>query len=46
MNNLNVKRGNPIKVFTGTDFKQKKKIKTFKSKRQELKNNLKQQLWD
>lgn len=45
-NNLNVQRGNPIKVFTGTDFKQKSKVKSFKSKRQELKINLKQQLWD
>lgn len=46
VNNLNVKRGNPIRVFTGTDFKQKRKVKAFKSKRQKLKNNLKQQLWD
>ena len=44
MNNLNVKRGNPVKVFTGTDFKQKRKMKSFKIDRYQLKNDLKKQI--
>ena len=44
MNNLNVKRGNPIRVFTGTDFKQKRKVKSFKKDRNQLKNDLHKQL--
>lgn len=39
-----LKRGNPIRVFTGTDFKQIKKDKSFKNKRNYLKNDLRKQL--
>ena len=45
-NHLNLERGNPIRVFTGTDFKTQKINKSYKSKRQVLKNNLRQQKWD
>ncbi len=44
MNHQVVERGNPVRVFTGNDFKQKKKVKSFKKKRNELKNDLKKQL--
>ncbi|WP_109098290.1 peptide chain release factor H [Aquimarina sp. AU58] len=43
-NHLNVQRGNPIRVFKGTDFKKKKVTKTFKNKRNQLKNDLHNQL--
>ncbi len=39
-NHLSVQRGNPVRVFKGTDFKKEKKVKTFKSKRNELKKEL------
>jgi len=45
-NHLNLKRGNPIRVFTGSDFKVRKVNTSYKSKRQESKKNLKQQKWD
>lgn len=45
-NHLNLQRGNPIRVFKGTDFKHQKENKSFKPKRQKLKNDLKQQKWD
>jgi len=45
-NHLNLQRGNPIKVFKGSDFKRQKTTKKYKSKRQEIKNNLKKQSWD
>ena len=45
-NHLSLERGNPIRIFNGTDFKQKKENKSYKSKRQKLKNDLKQQKWD
>lgn len=45
-NHLNLKRGNPIRVFTGSDFKTQNVNKSYKYKRQESKNNLKQQKWD
>ncbi len=45
-NHLNLERGNPVRVFIGTDFKTQKVNKNYKSKRQELKNNLRQQKWD
>ena len=45
-NHLNLERVNPIRVFKGSDFKTQKVNKTYKSKRQELKNKLKQQQWD
>ncbi|PHR72870.1 MAG: peptide chain release factor H [Lutibacter sp.] len=43
-NHLNLERGNPIRVFTGSDFKQKKKTKSFKTKRNQLRNDLRKQL--
>lgn len=43
---LQLQRGNPVRVFSGTDFKPKKQPKKYKTKRQELKQNLKQALWD
>jgi len=45
-NHLNLERGNPIRVFTGSDFKTQTVNKSYKSKRQESKNNLRQQKWD
>lgn len=43
-NHLNLERGNPVRIFTGSDFKQKKKEKSFKSKRNDLKSDLRKQL--
>jgi len=40
-NQLNIVRGNPKRVFSGTDFKKQKVEKNYKSTRQQLKNNLK-----
>ncbi len=45
-NHLNLERGNSVRIFKGTDFKTQKVTKSYKSKRQELKNNLRQQQWD
>ncbi|MDF4204302.1 peptide chain release factor H [Maribacter sp. SA7] len=45
-NHMNLQRGNPIRVFKGTDFKHQEEKKGFKPKRQKLKNDLKQQKWD
>ncbi|WP_282050493.1 peptide chain release factor H [Maribacter aquivivus] len=45
-NHMNLQRGNPIRVFKGKDFKYQKENKSFKPKRQKLKNDLKQQKWD
>lgn len=39
-NQLNVQRGNPVRVFTGTDFKKNKVEKSYKGARQKLKNDL------
>lgn len=39
-NHQELERGNPIKVFTGSDFKQKKVKKNYKKQRQQLKNDL------
>ena len=40
-NHLNLERGNPVQIFIGTDFKiQKQKKKNYKSKRSQLKNEL------
>lgn len=44
MNHKIVERGNPIRVFTGTDFKQQKKASSFKKTRNQLKNDLRKQL--
>ncbi len=43
-NHQTLERGNPVRVFKGTDFKAVKKEKSFKSKRNQLKNNLRKQL--
>jgi peptide chain release factor len=39
-NQLNIQRGNPIRVFTGTDFKKDKTEKSYKGIRQKLKTDL------
>lgn len=41
---LNLKRGNPVKVLRGSDFKKKKKAETFKNKRAALKQDLRSRL--
>lgn len=43
-NHLNIKRGNPVKVFKGSDFKVQKKEKTFKKQRNQLKTDLRNTL--
>ncbi|KIC62488.1 peptide chain release factor H [Chryseobacterium taiwanense] len=40
-NHLNVQRGNPIRIFSGTDFKKNYQEKSFKKQRSQLKNELK-----
>ena len=45
-NHLDLERGSPVRIFKGTDFKLPKKEKNYATKRQELKKNLKNQLWD
>lgn len=45
-NHLDLERGNPIRVFTGSDFKSQNVNKSYKQKRQVLKQNLRQQKWD
>lgn len=41
---LNIERGNPIRTFTGKDFKKQLQKKSFKNKRNELKSNLNNEL--
>lgn len=43
-NHQELERGNPVKVFTGTDFKQQKVKKNYKKQRQDLKNDLRNEL--
>lgn len=43
-NHQELERGNPVKVFIGTDFKQKKIKKDYKKQRQHLKNDLRNEL--
>lgn len=43
-NHLNLQRGNPVKVFVGTDFKIQRKEKTFKRRRNRLKTELRNEL--
>lgn len=44
-NHQELERGNPVKIFTGSDFKSKKvKNKNYKSQRQQLKNQLRKDL--
>ena len=45
-NHSALERGNPIRTFTGSDFKSKKVSKTYKSKRQSLKKDLRGMLGD
>jgi len=40
-NHLQVQRGNPIRTFSGTDFKKNYQEKSFKKQRSQLKNELK-----
>jgi peptide chain release factor len=37
---LEIQRGNPVRVFQGSDFKNEKIVKNYKSKRQKLKQQL------
>ncbi len=39
-NQLNIQRGNPVRVFSGTDFKKNKIEKSYKGTRQKLKTDL------
>ena len=39
-NHLDLERGNPVKVFVGTDFKVKNNKKRFKTTRNQLKSDL------
>jgi len=39
-NQLNVQRGNPTRVFKGSDFRKEKVVKSYKSERQKLKQQL------
>jgi len=41
-NQLNVQRGNPIRTFKGSDFKKERVVKSYKSERQQLKQQLNQ----
>ena len=43
-NHQQLERGNPVRIFKGNDFKAVKKQKSFKSKRHQLKNDLRKQL--
>jgi len=40
-NHLKLERGNPVKIFIGSDFKVQKKEKNYKKQRQQLKTDLK-----
>ncbi|PXY42579.1 peptide chain release factor H [Flavobacterium cheongpyeongense] len=37
MNQLQIQRGNPIRIFEGSDFKKQKQVKNYKQERQRLK---------
>ncbi|WP_027395314.1 peptide chain release factor H [Aquimarina latercula] len=43
-NHLNIQRGNPIRIFKGTDFKKKHKKQSYASNRQQLKKDLRNEL--
>ncbi len=45
-NHLDLQRGNPVRIFKGTDFKPQKTLKKYRPKRQQLKNQLRKQQWD
>lgn len=40
LNQMQIERGNPKRIFEGTDFKKQKESKNYKAERQRLKNNL------
>lgn len=40
-NHLQVQRGNPVRTFSGTDFKKNHQDKSFKKQRNDLKKELK-----
>ncbi|MFY0604633.1 MAG: peptide chain release factor H [Flavobacteriaceae bacterium] len=43
-NHQELERGNPIKIFVGTDFKKEKTKKKYKQQRQQLKNDLRNKI--
>lgn len=43
-NHQQLERGNPVRIFKGSDFKSIQKSKSFKNKRNQLKNDLRKQL--
>jgi len=43
-NHLKLDRGNSIRIFTGTDFKQKKQERSYNTRRNQLKNDLRNQI--
>lgn len=43
-NHLNVERGHPIRIFKGTDFKKQYKKQSYATNRQQLKNDLRDEL--
>lgn len=43
-NHLSLERGNPIRVFKGSDFKKKKVVTSYKNNRNQLKNDLRKEL--
>lgn len=45
-NQLQIQRGNPVRVFTGTDFKKEKNNKNNKKERQEGKKMINDSFWD
>lgn len=45
-NHSEIQRGNPVKTFSGTDFKVQHVEKGYKQKRRSLKHNLKKELFD
>lgn len=45
-NHSNLNRGNPIRVFKGTDFKHQKEKRSYQAIRKKIKNDLKREQWD
>ena len=43
-NHTNIQRGNPVRIFKGSNFKTNKKVKTFKKQRNKLKNDLRREI--
>jgi peptide chain release factor len=43
-NHQELERGNPVKIFKGTDFKVKKEKKNYKQKRQQLKSDVRKEI--